>query len=423
MLKLFQTELKWGAVETSAARQANRSAVLARLLAASGPPGVTGADAVGGTVGGAGGGPSGGTVGGPLGSTSGGVTRAWLAEATGLSQATVSRVTDGLIAERLVAEGAAVPSGQRGRNAVSLHLTDAVGVVCGIDLGGGNCRRIVSDVRGRRLARAKDETPVHLDAAELAGWLAARVASLVAEAGHPGPLRAVAIGLPGMVTEDGLRIGGAPNVPQIEGTEFARGLREAIPVPVRLDNGANLALLGELRFGSGRGMSTVVMLTLGAGLGGGVAFDGRLLRGRHGMVGEFGYLPAGPAGELAEELLSSTGLLRHARTVADALRGKREQFDRALLLVLTAASAAYEPEAIVIGGELAPLIVDRLPGIAGRLRAALPTSPDLRIAELGDRSGALGAVAAACQAAFVQLGITDADITAATMEVTKCPER
>lgn len=373
-------------VETSAARQANRSAVLACLL------------------------------------TAGEATRAWLAEATGLSQATVSRVTDGLIAERLVAEGGAVQSGHRGRNAVSLHLTDDVGVVCGIDIGGSNCRMIVSDLRGRQLARDDDRTPVQLRKAELAEWLARRVRDLTKE--QTGPLRAVAIGLPGMVTEDGLRISGAPNVPQIEGTDFAAELRDAMKLPVTLDNDANLALLGELRFGSGRGLSTVVMLTIGAGLGGGVAFDGRLLKGRRGMVGEFGYLPAGPSGELAEELLSGTGLLRRARAVgvrvpavseifaSDApalLEPLRGQFDRALLLVLTAASAAYEPEAVVIGGGLLPVIAERLPGIAARLNELLPAPPQLRLSELGDRSGALGAVAAACQAACTQLGITESD--------------
>lgn len=379
-------------METSAARQANRSAVLACLLTAPGA-----------------------------------VTRGWLAERTGLSQATVSRVTDGLITEGMIAEGAEVASGQRGRNAVSLRLTDTIGVVCGVDIGGRDCRMIVSDLRGNQLARSDDATPVRLGPAELAGWLADRVASLTDD--QPGPLRAVAMGLPGMVTEDGLRISGAPNVPQIEGTDFAARLREAMSVGVTLDNDANLALLGELRFGGGLGLSSVVTLTIGAGLGAGVALDGRLIRGRRGMVGEFGYLPIGPSGELAEDLLSGTGLLRRARALgvrlpdagdagdvfaADAptlLAPLREQFDRALLLVLAAASTAYEPEAIVIGGVLLPVVAQRLPAIAARLRELLPAAPRLRPSLLGDRAGALGAVVAACQVGYAELGISVEDAT------------
>jgi predicted NBD/HSP70 family sugar kinase len=378
---------KWANVETSAARQANRSAVLARLLSAATP-----------------------------------VTRAWLAEETGLSPATVSRVTEGLIAEGLIAEGAAVASGHPGRNAVSLHPTDAMGIVCGVDVGGHNCRMVISDLLGRQLARSQAATPVELGAAELADWLADRVTRLAGDASQP--LKAVAMGLPGMVTQDGLRIGGAPNVSQIEGTVFARRLSRAMPAPVTLDNDANLALLGELRFGAGRGISTVVMLTIGAGLGGGVALEGRLLRGRNGLVGEFGYLPAGPSGELVEELLSGAGLIRRARAMgvrisavneifaagATALLDPlREQFDRALLLTLTAASAAYEPQAIVIGGGLSPVISTRLRDTGRRLRELLPVAPELRLAELGDLSGAFGAVAAACQAAYCQLGIAESD--------------
>ena len=142
------------------------------------------------------------------------------------------------------------------------------------------------------------------------------------------------------------------------------------------------------------------------------------------MVGEFGYLPAGPSGELAEELLSGTGLLRRARALGvrlpepsdifaeDApmlLAPLREQFYRALLLVLAAASTAYEPEAIVIGGGLLPVIAQRLPPIAARLRELLPAAPRLRLSLLGDRAGALGAVVAACQAGYAPLGISAED--------------
>ena len=377
-------------VETSAARLANRSAVLARLL-------------------------SGAAV----------ATRAALVEATGLSPATVSRVTDGLIGEGLIAEGPAVTSGQRGRNAVSLHVTGAMGSVCGVDIGGQNCRMVLSDLFGVQLACCQVPTPVELGAADLADWLAGRVTALAAEAGPS--LAAVALGLPGTVTQDGLQVSGAPNVPQIEGTVFARRVARALRVPVSLDNDANLALLGELRFGAGRGLSTVVMLTIGAGVGGGVALDGRLLRGRRGMVGEFGYLPAGPSGELAEELLSGPGLIRRARAMGivvagaaeifaargpDRLDPLREQFDRALLLTLAAASAAYEPEAIIIGGGLSPVIATRLRDTGRRLQELLPAVPELRLAELGDLSGALGAVTAACQSAYAQLGMTEADAAA-----------
>jgi predicted NBD/HSP70 family sugar kinase len=373
-------------VETSAARRANRSTVLAAILA------------------------------------TGSSTRTGLADSTGLSPATVSRVADGLIAEGLITEGSSVASGRRGRNAISLEVTADLGLVCGVDLGGANCRFVLADLLGQPIRTSHERTPVDLGAAALADWMARRVDALTVASG--APLKAVSVGLPGMAPPDGAAVSGAPNLPQIEGEVFARRLTQAIPAPVNLHNDSDLALLGELRFGAGRGLATAVMFTIGAGLGAGVALDGRLLRGRHGLVGEFGYLPAGPSGELVEELLSGTGLLRRARTLgvrvgdvaeifapgAPALLGPlREQFDRALLLILAAATAAYEPEAVLIGGGLSPVVAERLGSTERRLRELMPRAPELRLAELGDLSGALGALAAACLTAYQGLGISDDD--------------
>jgi glucokinase len=166
------------------------------------------------------------------------------------------------------------------------------------------------------------------------------------------------------------------------------------------------------------------MFTIGAGLGAGVFLDGALLRGQRGMTGEFGYLPAGPSGETVEELLSGNGLLRQARAlrakVNDAadvfapacealLAPVLERFDRSLVLTLTAATVAYEPTAIILGGGLSPAIARRLPVVRRRLGELVPAVPDLRLAELGDLSGTLGALAVGCQAAFGALGVSATD--------------
>jgi predicted NBD/HSP70 family sugar kinase len=360
--------------------------------------------------------------------TAGQATRAQLAGATGLSASTVSRVTDSLLADGLIAEGAPVESGQRGRNAVSLTVRTDLGLVCGIDLGATNCRFLLANMLGAPVALSHEPTPAGIGAAALAEWLGSRVGRLVADAGTAaGEARAVVVGLPGMVTPDGSTITAAPNVPQIEGQMFARKLTRAMPAPVTLYNDADLALLGEMRFGAGRGLPRAVMFTIGTGLGAGVYLDGALLRGRCGMVGEFGYLQTGPSGERAEELLSGTGLLRQATAlrapVTDAaqvfapeleglLGPVLERFDRALVLTLVAAIVAYDPSVIILGGGLSPAISRRLTVTRSRLTATLPAVPELRLAELGDLSGALGALVVACQQAFAALGVSPADAAA-----------
>lgn len=343
-------------------------------------------------------------------------TLAGLAGWTRLGLEDVSDTTDALVSDGLITRSG------------DLFAIEA-GLVCGIDLGGSNCRILVADLLGNPVQISHDQTPVSIGAAALADWLAARIAALTATSSAAGTaggrLRAVVVGLPGMVAADGATISGAPNVPQIEGEEFARQLTLAIPAPVALYNDADLALLGELRFGAGRGLTNAVMFTIGAGLGSGVILDGVLLRGRHGLTGEFGFLPIGPSGETVEDLLSGVGLLRQARALRapvrdaadlfaadapDLLEPVLERFDRALVLALTAATVAYDPAAIIVGGGLSPAVARRLDLTSRRLAELLPSPPPgLRLASLGDLSGTLGALTVAYQTAYHALGITESD--------------
>jgi predicted NBD/HSP70 family sugar kinase len=358
-------------------------------------------------------------------------TRAGLGDATGLHQEAVSEAAHSLITDRLIMESA------------GLITTGAeLGLVCGIDLGASNCRFLIADMLGNPVMVSHDQTPISIGAAALADWVAGRAAALItgpgaargrAGPGGQAPLRAAVVGLPGMVAPDGMTIGGAPNVPQIEGEVFAQRLTRAFPAPVHLYNDADLALLGELRFGAGRGLTNVVMFTIGAGLGAGVLLDGALLRGRRGLTGEFGYLPIGPSGETIHDLLSGNGLLRQARALhtpvrdaaelfsaeaplllpagaADLLDPVLERFDRALVLALTAATVAYEPSAIIVGGGLSPAVARRLDMARQRLAELLPgPPPDLRLASLGDLSGTLGALTVAYQSAYRELGVSESD--------------
>src|SRR5580698_16662 len=102
-----------------------------------------------------------------------------------------------------------------------------LGLVCGIDLGASNCRFLVADLLGNPVKVSHDQTPISIGAEALADWLAGRIAALADGSG--ARLRAVVVGLPGMVAADGTTVTGAPNVPQILGDGFARRLTQAIP--------------------------------------------------------------------------------------------------------------------------------------------------------------------------------------------------
>lgn len=73
-------------------------------------------------------------------------------------------------------------------------------------------------------------------------------------------------------------------------------LTEQFGVPVKLDNDANAAALGEMVYGGAKGMKHFIMLTLGTGVGSGIVIDGRLLHGAHGAAGEIGHAIVEPNG-------------------------------------------------------------------------------------------------------------------------------
>ncbi len=89
----------------------------------------------------------------------------------------------------------------------------------------------------------------------------------------------------------------APNIPGWERIPLAGILNERFGVPVKLGNDANMAALGEWRYGAGQGHHNLIYLTISTGIGGGVICDDRLLLGANGLAAELGHvtvLPDGP---------------------------------------------------------------------------------------------------------------------------------
>jgi glucokinase len=87
-----------------------------------------------------------------------------------------------------------------------------------------------------------------------------------------------------------------PNIPEWENFPLGPDLSERFKVPVFVDNDANLAALGEWKFGAGRGHHHVLYLTVSTGVGGGVIADDHLLQGYHGLATELGHVIVDPDG-------------------------------------------------------------------------------------------------------------------------------
>ncbi|KAB1905046.1 ROK family transcriptional regulator [Micromonospora tulbaghiae] len=355
--------------------------------------------------------------------THGPVSRTAIGHETDLSPATVSRIVEQLLDEGLLTETDGAPTTARGRRATQVAIAAGRGVVCGVDVGGSNVRLVVADLAAEPLTGRTVPTPADYDAPRLAQWLADLIVATVGA--DRERLDCVAVGLPGAVRQGDRAVSNAPNLPQVEDPQFLRLLEKHLGTAVEVDNDSNYALLGELRFGAARDAQTAVMLTIGAGLGAGVAIDRRLFRGRSGLVGEFGHLPAGPLGAPLERIISGSGILARARELglsfdnaADVFRSAdprlapvRQYVEQALLVILTAAVVAYEPEVIVLGGGISHALTPDLVRLRGRLHEIVPAAEaTVHGAELGDLSGALGAVVAALHTAYRRLGLAEADL-------------
>lgn len=133
-----------------------------------------------------------------------------------------------------------------------------------------------------------------------------------------GDVEALAVAAPGPLDPFQGVILEAPNIPEWVNMSLKEHLQRHFKIRVELGNDANLAALGEWRFGAGRGHHHLIYLTVSTGIGGGVIVDDRLLLGVQGLAGELGHVTVIPDGPLCpcgqpghlEAVASGTGIAR-----------------------------------------------------------------------------------------------------------------
>ncbi|MCU1588615.1 MAG: glucokinase [Frankiales bacterium] len=189
----------------------------------------------------------------------------------------------------------------------------------GIDVGGTKVAAGVVDENGAILARTRRATP-SASAAEVERTIADVVAEL--RAGHD--VGAVGIGAAGYLDKERARVVFAPNLAWRD-EPLRDEVAALVRLPVTLENDANAAAWGEHRFGAGQSEPTLVCLTVGTGIGGGIVLDGTLFLGAFGIGAEFGHFQLVPNGRRCgcgqrgcfEQYCSGRALLRAAREIAD----------------------------------------------------------------------------------------------------------
>ena len=337
------------------------------------------------------------------------ISRAEISRRSGISKPTVSLALQSLLQAELVRETAERPDGP-GYGAVYFEPVAEAAVVLGLDLGARFVRGAVCDLTGS--VRARQD--VELTVAEVAGAVEAierlRTSLLGAAGLDPDRIDGVVVGVPGVVETGSGVLRLAENVAGLEGRAFAEELRNAVGLPVTLENDINLAALGEQWQGVARGVDDFVFLSVGTGMGAGLVLGGELHRGRHGAAGEIDFVftgldenvdPSGPKVlELASGFTDARAVFGAAREGDDRARGVVAEIARRIALHVATIASVADVELAVLGGGIGANGDLLLDPVGGLLAEWLPFPPRVEVSTLGEAAVLTGALAIGLQAAL-----------------------
>jgi glucokinase len=170
----------------------------------------------------------------------------------------------------------------------------------GVDVGGTNLRVAAVEESGRLLEKVSASVRALAGREEVIEELCRAARALSNKYAAEASLAGVGVGVPGIIYAQTGMLRQSPNLPGWENFRvrdaIASRLGGKAEVSVLLDNDANLAAFGEQWLGAGRDVSSLCLLTLGTGVGGGLIFDGKIWRGFLGMAGEVGHIPVAENG-------------------------------------------------------------------------------------------------------------------------------
>jgi len=280
-------------------------------------------------------------------------------------------------------------------------------IYAGIDIGATNIKFGLVDREGNVLL--KEQRPTLADKGRdpllhLVANIGERLILNAAEEDYE--VSWLGIGTPGTVDfKTGQVVGMSPNISGWKGTAIGEFMKERLNMPVWVDNDVNAVALAEHRFGAGIGYDSLVCVTVGTGVGGGLILGGKLWRGGNNAAGEIGHIPIDPNGPVCrcgqrgclEAFCSSSAMIERCRSKLDhdltptfttVLNGDLEQLS---IKKLFAAARKKDETALTVINETAEYLAFGLAGVVNLL------NPDLVIIGGGVADGGAGFVESVTQ--------------------------
>lgn len=202
-------------------------------------------------------------------------------------------------------------------------------VYAGIDIGATNIKFGLVDTGGKVLS--KEQRPTLADKGRdpllhLIANIGEQLMLMAAEEDYE--ISCLGVATPGSVDLAGTVVGMSPNIKDWKGAPIGPFLTERLNLPVWVDNDVNAMALAECKFGGGVGFNSVLCVTVGTGIGGGVIIDGKLWRGSSHAAGEIGHIPIDPNGPICK--CGQTGCLETFCSSSAIVNRCREQLESGL---------------------------------------------------------------------------------------------
>lgn len=215
------------------------------------------------------------------------ISRADIAQISGLNKTTVSTLVTELLEEDLLFEsGPGVSSG--GRRPVILHFNKDAGYAIGIDIGVNYVLSVLTDLKGTILIE-KSQTLSRTTYASIMDILQKMIQSLMDEMPKSRyGIIGIGVGVPGIVNNEGSVLL-APNLGW-SNIQLKEELEKLYSVPVIIENEANAGAVGEQNFGSGQNHENILYISAGIGIGVGIIVNRELYKGINGFSGEMGHM-------------------------------------------------------------------------------------------------------------------------------------
>ncbi len=225
------------------------------------------------------------------------ISRASVANITGLNRSTISNIVNSLILEGLVYEQDTKAS-PIGRPSISLMLRPDGGAVIGVEIGVDFISVLLTNFVAEPLWQKCIESNPSQSRLEILDRAEILIDEAIQKASETDlKILGMGVGLPGLVNTSQGELIFAPNLGW-RNLPLQEMWGQHFHIPVFLENEANLAALGEYYFGIARNIDNFIFLSSGIGLGGGIIMGGKLFRGGHGYAGEIGHMQRDPAGEI-----------------------------------------------------------------------------------------------------------------------------